>query len=65
LKKEGTSFDKKKQKTLTHCGAHASLRVDRYADRNMQKFFGSFFQKRTASFPTCAASQHNLAFAPC
>jgi hypothetical protein len=38
-------FEKKNQKTFTHCVTWLS------GDRvNNQKFFGSFFQKRTASF---------------
>jgi hypothetical protein len=37
-------FEKKKQKTFAPLG-HA---VKSMANRNEQKFFGSFFQKRTA-----------------
>jgi hypothetical protein len=37
-------FEKKKQKTFT-----ASVRASRNARARVQKFFGSFFQKRTAS----------------
>jgi hypothetical protein len=36
-------FEKKKQKTFTRFGS------TRATARNRQKFFGSFFQKRTAS----------------
>jgi hypothetical protein len=45
-------FEKKKQKTFI-CMASAS--PDRLGS-DLQKFFGSFFQKRTASFTEQAAS---------
>jgi hypothetical protein len=38
-------FEKKKQKLLNPCA-----RAGRSAQPNEQKFFGAFFQKRTASF---------------
>jgi hypothetical protein len=38
-------FEKKKQKTFT-----PAVRAGRNARARVQKFFGSFFQKRTASF---------------
>jgi hypothetical protein len=40
-------FKKKKQKTFNYCsqtGGHPAMQA---AARNRQKFFGSFFQKRT------------------
>jgi hypothetical protein len=40
-------FEKKKQKTVIHW----SPVVRRWHTPNGQKFFGSFFQKRTSSFP--------------
>jgi hypothetical protein len=43
-------FEKKKQKTFTICGQQAVQIGQPDAARNRQKFFGSFFQKRTASF---------------
>jgi hypothetical protein len=42
-KEESASFWKKKQKLL-----HVGVRVGFNAYPNEQKFFGSFFQKRTA-----------------
>jgi hypothetical protein len=43
----------KKQKTFAKSGVYAA-RESR--DSIKEKFFGSFFQKRTASFPRLAAS---------
>jgi hypothetical protein len=46
-----TSFlKKKKQKTFTNCGQQAVQMGQPGAVPNRQKFFGSFFQKRTAFF---------------
>jgi hypothetical protein len=44
--KESTSFWKKKQKLLL-----LKARRKSGAYPKLQKFFGSFFQKRTASYP--------------
>jgi hypothetical protein len=44
FRKEGFFFEKKKQKTFVPLGKRC---LTAYA--NTQKFFGSFFQKRTAS----------------
>jgi hypothetical protein len=41
-------FEKKNQKTFICSG----FGVSGWAQPNEQKFFGSFFQKRTASFPS-------------
>jgi len=45
VRKEDFFFEKKKQKTFAHW-----LRPLRKSSANFQKFFGSFFQKRTSSF---------------
>jgi hypothetical protein len=48
-------FEKKKQKTFSHCGQRM-VQIDQPgSDGKRQKFFGSFFQKRTASVSTCLA----------
>jgi hypothetical protein len=47
-------FEKKKQKTFILL-VDAAGKQDTY--RGEQKFFGSFFQKRTASFPLLKAKQ--------
>jgi hypothetical protein len=39
-------FEKKDQKAFTHSGTRPSCRAHQL---NEEKFFGSFFQKRTAS----------------
>jgi hypothetical protein len=41
-------FEKKKQKTFTNCVQRASQMGQSGAARNRQKFFASFFQKRSA-----------------
>jgi hypothetical protein len=41
-------FEKKKQKTFD-----PAVRASRNARARVQKFFGSFFQKRTPSFAKC------------
>jgi uracil-DNA glycosylase len=43
-------FEKKKQKTFIHCSQQRGQTTNTGAAGNRQKFFGSFFQKRTASF---------------
>jgi hypothetical protein len=44
-------FEKKKQKTFANCGSPPWSAAITFAGQNRQKFFGSFFQKRTASLP--------------
>jgi hypothetical protein len=41
-------FEKKKQKTFIHYGQHRRRPFGPKAARNGQKFFASFFQKRSA-----------------
>jgi hypothetical protein len=43
-------FEKKKQKTFARCTLRWGKSGKFAAARSSQKFFGSFFQKRTASF---------------
>jgi hypothetical protein len=43
-------FEKKKQKTFASCVRHPDQHRKPDVARNRQKFFGSFFQKRTAFF---------------
>jgi phage-related protein len=44
-------FEKKNQKTFEPCDACCGCCVGSRAREMAQKFFGSFFQKRTSSFP--------------
>jgi hypothetical protein len=53
-------FEKKNQKTFDCCPLLPGLTGATGAARNEQKFFGSFFQKRTASFPLPYALPRNL-----
>jgi hypothetical protein len=48
-RKEGLLFLKKKQKTLAQLASAFPQRLS----LNLSKFFGSFFQKRTAFFAAC------------
>jgi hypothetical protein len=54
MKRKNFFFEKKKQKTFAHCVPHAVQKGQRRAVRNRQKFFGPFFQERTACFLTPA-----------
>jgi hypothetical protein len=56
LRRKQFFFEKKNQKTFACRRQHLIGPYETYAGRIAQKFFGSFFQKRTASFlqPTSA-----------
>jgi hypothetical protein len=43
-------FEKKNQKTFSNGGRSLAPAAGSDSGRNLQKFFGSFFQKRTTSF---------------
>jgi hypothetical protein len=61
LNKEVFFFEKKNQKTFASAAGIGSP-SGRDASRNGQKFFGSFFQKRTLpySLPCLIASAHGF-----
>jgi hypothetical protein len=48
-------FEKKNQKTFANGGQHPVRKGQSRAAGESQKFFGSFFQKRTAFFIVCLA----------
>jgi hypothetical protein len=50
LERRSSSFLKKKQKTFTNFSQPSVHEGQVAAGRKVQKFFGSFFQKRTAYF---------------
>jgi hypothetical protein len=50
-------FEKKKQKTFATSPLPATRHGWNHAHRKEQKFFGSFFQKRTASLPPVSAAR--------
>jgi hypothetical protein len=56
-------FEKTNQKTFANCLRHPTEMGKRGATRNSQKFFGSFFQKRTSSSSACARFAHPSDFA--
>jgi hypothetical protein len=45
-------FEKKNQKTFATFGRSRTQAPESDSERQEQKFFGSFFQKRTTSFPS-------------
>jgi hypothetical protein len=50
FEKKNQNFEKKKQKTFTNGAWHIARRGYAGGAREGQKFFGSFFQKRTPPF---------------
>jgi hypothetical protein len=57
-------FEKKNQKTFTHGGNAFARHLNETFEAIIQKFFASFFQKRSPSFFTCVclprASLHEV-----
>jgi hypothetical protein len=56
-------FEKKNQKTFATCGRSRFQAAEPDSEGQLQKFFGSFFQKRTTSFLAFFGVHENVTWA--